>query len=69
MYVFLLLLCWVNKCFQFNSIQFSTFGAFSLAPLILALVGKCVGVQGYKGSLFLSSITQPYHLLVDSHLI
>ena len=40
-----------------------TFGAFSLAPPIPAFVDKCVGVQGYKGSLFLSSITQPYHLL------
>ena len=53
----LLCLCWTtlqSSPTQWALAPSSTFGAFSLAPLFLAFVGKCVGVQGYKGSYFLS---------------
>ena len=53
----LLCLCWTtlqSSPTQWVLAPSGTFGAFPLAPLFLAFVGKCVGVQGYKGSFFLS---------------
>ena len=53
----LLCLCWTtlqSSPTQWVLAPSGTFGAFPLAPLFLAFVGKCVGVQGYKGSYFLS---------------